>query len=255
MIGLLHVEYTAGRFPRSAVFTPCEIKGGAFCDVCIRLPLSGPPRARDRRIRRAARKMAAYGIRRVVPPRELFPYWETLLEYKISPISIRPLLRQMATPIALFYLHETGRARRSEAVVLQAQRMEMELFRVAEQLCRKVRNVAVQIPDSEALEDRLQTEYGVPAMAGRTGFTKANLVLLFSVAEKGETVVPGQGALFYFGEGTPRLQTDRRVLQWAELAVRNGDAPSGPWDQTSLLAALWEMGHISARELEIIQLS
>lgn len=255
MIGLLHVEYMAGRMPRRTVFMPCQIRSGAFCDICIRLPACGSQKTHRRMVHRAARKMVSYGLRRLVPPQEPFPYWETLMQYDIRPISLKPLLWRLATPIALFYLSATGRARRREVVVLQAERMQVEIVRVAEQLCQKVRNVAFQIPDCAALEDRLRVEYGMPVLTGRAGFAQSGLVLLFSATPKGETVVPGRGALFYFGEGEPQLRTERSRLQTVTLALKNGEALPDRCDQTSLLAALWEMGHVSLGEMEIIQLS
>jgi hypothetical protein len=255
VIGLLHVEYMAGRMPRRTVFMPSQIKSGAFCDICIRLPVCGSQKTHRRMVHRAARKMVSYGIRRVVPPQEPFPYWEILLQYDIQPVSVKPLLWRLATPIALFYLSSTGRARRREVVVLQAERMQVEIVRVAEQLCQKVRNVAFQIPDCAALEDRLRVEYGMPVLAGGACFAQSGLVLLFSATPKGETVVPGRGALFYFGEGEPQLRTERCRLQTVALALKNGEALPDLWDQTSLLAALWEMGYVSLREMEIIQLS
>lgn len=133
-------------------------------------------------------------------------------------------------------------------VVLQAERMQVEIVRVAEQLCQKVRNVAFQIPDCAALEDRLRVEYGMPVLAGQACFAQCGLVLLFSATPKGETAVRGGARCFISEKGKPQLRTERCRLQTVALALKNGEALPDLWDQTSLLAALWEMGYVSLRQ-------
>ncbi len=255
MTGLLHVEYTAGRMPRRTTIVPCRVAGGSFLEVYLRLPVKGTWNMQRWLVHRAAKKMYSWGIRQLVPPQEPFAFWEILEQYHIYCISSRRLLWYLATPITLFFLKTTGRARRREVVLLQGERMQVEIIRIAEQLCQKVRNVALEVPDSKALEDRLRIRYGLPVFKGPSAFAQASLVLLFSASAKGETMVPGQGALFYFGEAEPKLCTKRHRLQKVSLGLRDGEPLPAIWEQTALITALWEMGCVTLDELEIIQLS
>ena len=255
MVGLLRIANTKGRWPRRAVIAECQIAGVVFCEICLRLPKRGTLPAKERAVHHAARRMARLGIRRVVPPKEPFPYWGILGQYGILPVSSQLLLQNLAAPIALFALKTAGRSRRRETVAIQADRIQVEIERAARQLVRAVRNVALQMPNGEVLGEQLRTEYGVPALQGPAGAAQASVVLLFSDAPTGELTAPGEGMLFYFGESAPNLVTRRRLLRRAVLTWRNGTLPNGAWDQTALLAVLWEHGAIPLDQLEIVQLS
>ena len=255
LMGLLCVEETAGHFPRPTLFSPCAIAGGQFCRVQIRLPKGSSPARQRRIVRRAARRLYTWGIRQVISPAGPFAHWEVLEECFLRRVSVQPFLAHFADQIALFWMEAEGRPRRKEVVVLQGGRMQGIISRTAESLCQKVRNVVVQVPGSEALKERLQVQYGLPALPGVAGYEQAGLVLLFSPARQGETTVPGAGAVFSLCPLPVLLQTERKQLSRVFFRLKSGGSLPGQWDQMELLSALWEMGCLSLGEVEIIQLA
>lgn len=255
MIGLLCVEETKGYVPHRTLFTEQTIAGGRFCNVRIRLPAKGTFVRRCRIVQRAARRLHARGIRQVVLPPGPFAYGDVLRDCRLQSVPVLPFLYHFAADIALFWMETEGRAQKREGVVLQAGRMQVELARTAETLCRKVRNVAIQVPGGEKLQERLRMQYGLPALSGAAGYFRAGLVLLFSPMPGGATAVPGRGAVFSFCRPGALLQTKRKKLENVVFRFRRGAPIPGQWDQTMLLSALWEMGCLSLTEVEIEQLA
>ena len=182
-----------------------------------------------RRLRRAERVLAAYGVGRVVLARD-FPYRDRLrLLGTVDPL---PMWRGLADVLALGALDAQGVPRRRGRVALSAPRLCPELEGAAERLCPLVRGLVIDAPGGEDYARYLQAKCGLPVTPPAAG---ADVTVAFG---------PGGGRwgwhLELYG------QADLGGLRVAEEGL---ELPPDCRDQ--VLALLWERGELKREKLTV----
>lgn len=193
-------------------------------------------KARLRRVRRGAEALARAGVRRVLTAAQ-FPYWAVLRQSGLYPVEPEGFCQAMAAPLAMAALAEQGRPPEQASVLLSGRRAGPAMHRAAEQLCLRVRGLAVDAgEEGEKLAAWLRLEYGVAVQPPRTG--QAEVALCF-----GPDGAPGKTVFRLYGH-RPDLAGFRPV-------PAAGGLPSA-LDSLPLVALLWEEGRIAEKQLRFL---
>ncbi len=233
MIGI--VEHKGGRGRRPRV----ERRGlmGLSC-LWTEIPVNERLRdkARLRRVRRGAEELVRAGVRRVLTAAE-FSDWSELKGAGLRPVETETFCQMLAAPLALAALGVLGRPPERAAVLLRGASVGPALIRAAEQLCPRVRDLAVDAgAEGEELAAWLRAEFGAAVRPPET--TGADVVLCFG---------PGEPA----GRIVFRLYGPKPDLAGFFPAPQGLNLPGG-LDRLPLLALLWETGRISKEGLKIL---
>ena len=179
------------------------------------------------RLRRAERRLAALGVRRVVL-RNGFPYRDRLR--RLGTVDTLPLWRGAADVLALGALDAEGVPRLRGSVALSAPRLCGELEDTAQRLCPLVRGLLIDAPGGEEYARYLQAKFGLPVTPPSAG---ADVTVAFG---------PGGGR---WGR---RLELHGQVdLGGLEVSVPGLELPPDCRDQ--VLALLWERGELTRETL------
>ena len=186
----------------------------------------------ERRLRRAGRTLRRGGALRVLAPRDVLPL---LAGFGLHPVDPQPFVRAQGTSLVLAALERLHLAPDRAAVALRGGRVDRDMVRTAEQLCRRVRSLVIDAPQGGGeLAARLRREYGVPVLPpGERG----HAALLFQEGRPAEEEV----LLEVFGP-QPRLAG----LTLSAPGLEEGDRESLP-----LLAVLWECGRLAPQDIKI----
>lgn len=206
----------------------------SFCGLTIlSLTLYQPPnlsaRRLERRLERLTRTFHKAGVSRVILPLD-FPHAAHL--HGLHPVQPLTFYRAMADLLVLERLRLNGISPERGRVALAGGRLCPELEETARRLCRRVREVRIDVPgeEGETFARLLQREWGLPVMP-RT--VPADLTLSFG---------PIGGDLCLWGE-----DPDLGGMQlWAE----GFDLPCDIAPQ--LMALLWERGSLRREEIRVL---
>lgn len=185
------------------------------------------------RLTRAGKRLKKAGIRRVLVP-EGFSEWEILSCCGLRPVAPDAFLRAHAAQLTLAALERQGKRPEQCAVALRALRVDRDVVRTAETLCRQVRDVCISAPEGgEQLRDRLRWEYGA---AVRPDFEHVAAAVRFDPRtwQRAEALVD----LFPPGPD-PRCA-------WVNVPGLEGEET----EHFPLLAALWEEKRLKNSDLE-----
>lgn len=233
MIGVLELTEGRGRKPwaeRRWLLGLCCLWG----EVPVKAGM-GERRLR-KRVERGADLLLRSGVRRVLTAGD-FPYWEELRRAGLRPVEPETFCQALAAPLALAALTWQERRPERASVLLRGQRVSHALFRAAEQLCPRVRDLAVDAgAEGEELAAWLRAEFGAAVRPPEAG--RADVVLAFGPeAPAGRTVF--------------RLYGHRPDLAGFVPALADCGLPSG-LDRLPLLAVLWEEGKIKGEALRFL---
>lgn len=231
MVGWLSETERRGRRPAATLE---DVEGVTLCRVDCPLGRRTSPRARQRRLRRAARLLVRSGCRRVLTAPD-FDGWPILEEAGLRRVEPGSLCAALAPRLALAWLERASIPPERSTVALAGRRVDRALFEAAAALAPQVRRLAVEVPGGEGADllACLGREYGLPALEGRTG---AAVTLCFSGAA-GE----GSGQLVLWGD----VRLDGLILA--------GKSPLPPeLDRLPLLELLWEEGVYKADEIQVL---
>lgn len=188
----------------------------------------------ERRLRRAGRELRLGGVLRVLTPQG-FARWPLLERLGLRPVEPERFVRAQSIPLALESLERQGLAPDRATVALRGLRVDRDMVRTAEELCRQVRRLVVDAPQGGAeLAARLRRELGVPILPpGEAG----------AVSLRFQEGCPRQevGDLDLYG---PRPQLAGLTLTAPELAEEDRE-------DLALLAALWEGGKLGRQDIKI----
>ena len=196
----------------------------------LRVSIASGGRWENHRLRRAARLLGRYGVRRVlVPPG--FDGWQELNRRGLRAVDPVPLYRTMADRLVLAELARAGVKKERACVALRGEYVDADLARAARLLCPQVRTLSIQVErGGERLVRELYRTFGAaPQPEG-----KPNVVVCFGGAGKpGELVLCG-----------------RPELLGLELGMKDLTLPEG-LEPMPLLTALWQSGRLSLEELRV----
>lgn len=210
------------------------VEGVTLCRADCPVGRRTSQRARQRRLRRAARLLLQRGCRRVLTTPD-FDGWATLEAAGLRRVEPGPLCGALAARLALAWLERAAIPPERATVALVGRRVDRDLFEAAAALAPRVRRLAVEVPGEGAeLLRCLAEEYGLPALEGRAG---ADVTLCFPGAA-GE----GSGALMLWGS---RPDLDGLVLTAGDRVL------PGELDPLPLLQILWEHGVLLGAEVGI----
>ena len=229
MVGVAELVGTRGRRPRleerSLLGLPCRW-------AAIPVPAGGGEGRTVRRVSRAARMLAAAGVRRVLTAAD-FPHWDLLAAAGLRPVDPGPFCRSQAAPLALAALTRQGKPPERARVLLSARRACPALFRAAEALCPRVRELAVDAgAEGEELAAWLRAEFGAAVRPPDGG---ADVALRFD---------PGEAR----GRIVLRLYGPAPDLAGIRPGAEDEDLPA--LDRLPLLALLWETGRLRGERLQ-----
>ena len=177
------------------------------------------------RLKRAARRLARLGVRRVLVP-EGFCRWELLSLWGLEPVDPAPFLRACAGGLALAALRREGIPPQKGTVALRGRRVERDMVRAAEFLCPRVRDVAVSAPvGGGELAAWLRREFGAPIRPDRGDIPAA-------VCFDGTGALEGRRVLTLFGP----------EAGLAGIRLRASALEPEDREKLPLMAALWESG-------------
>lgn len=186
-------------------------------------------------LRKAGRRLRKAGVTHILtPPGE---EWQTAPERTgLAPVSTANLCRAAAAPIALAVLQMRGWQPERAAVELRGRELTLPLVRAAEELADRVRQLVIAVPrGGERLAAHLQQTRGLPVLP--RGAVRPALTVDFD----GE--MSGCGSVLALGGMRPDLQG---------IEIRSAAVDPPPdCDPMALLAALWESGMLSGRDLYV----
>lgn len=230
MLGHIIIIEEKGRTP---VLERETVLGLPLLRASVPAPEGARPRAVERRVGKAARALAAEGVRRVLTEAD-FPWRPVLGQWGLRDVDPEALCQAMAAPLALAALEKRGVDPARATVALRGNRVSRPFFQAAVQLCARVRGLVVEAPSGGgALADHLRREYGVPVLEEGRG----ELTVGFS--QSGGD-----------GETQLRLYGPEPDLLGMALGLTEKRLPP-EFDTLPLLAALWEEGRISQDELTV----
>ena len=233
MMGVLELTERRGRKPQAErrwLLGLCCLWG----DVPVKTGMG--ERRLCRRLERGCDLLLRSGVRRVLTAED-FPYWEELRRARLRPVEPETFCQAQAAPLALEALGWQERRPERASVLLYGRRVSPALFRAAEQLCPRVRDLAVDAgEEGEELAGWLRAEFGAAVRPPEAG--QADVVLAFD---------PGAPA----GRTVFHLYGHRPNLAGFLPALADCGLPSG-LDRLPLLAVLWEEGKIKGEELRFL---
>ncbi len=213
-------------------------RSGALGLELLRVGIPAPEGLGERRLARrvegAARRLAAYGVSRVLT-QEDFCWWELLRVHGLRPVKTQTLCQALAAPLILAVLARQGTAPEEAVVELRGARVNRALFQAAERLCPRVRGLVVSAPSGGAELGRYLRERFGAAVLERPLDGPPHAAAWFS---------PGEGdnrALRLYGPA-PDLLGLRPVPPWAL---------PGQMDPLAAAALLWEAGALRAEEIKL----
>ena len=210
------------------------VEGVTLCRADCPVGRRPSQRARQRRLRRAARLLLQRGCRRVLTTPD-FDGWPTLEAAGLRRVEPGPLCGALAARLALAWLERAAIPPERATVALVGRRVDRDLFEAAAALAPRVRRLAVEVPGEGAeLLRCLAEEYGLPALEGRGG---ADVTLCFPGAAGEE-----RGTLILWG---PRPDLDGLILTAGDRAL------PGELDPLPLMQILWEHGVLLGAEVGI----
>ena len=139
MMGVLELTERRGRKPQAErrwLLGLCCLWG----DVPVKTGMG--ERRLCRRVERGCDLLLRSGVRRVLTAED-FPYWEELFRAGLRPVEPETFCQAQAAPLALAALGWQERRPERASVLLYGRRVSPALFRAAEQLCPRVRDLAV----------------------------------------------------------------------------------------------------------------
>ena len=233
MIGVLELTEGRGRKPRAERRWLLGL-----CSLWVEVPVKtgmGERRLR-KRVERGADLLLRSGVRRVLTAAD-FPYWEELRRAGLRPVETETFCQALAAPLALAALAWQERRPERASVLLRGQRVSHALFWAAEQLCPRVRDLAVDAgAEGEELAGWLRAEFGAAVRPPEAG--QADVVLAF-----GPEAPAGRTVFHLYGH--------RPDLAGFLPALADCGLPAG-LDRLPLLAVLWEEGKIKGEELRFL---
>ncbi|MBS6533578.1 MAG: hypothetical protein KH338_08105 [Oscillospiraceae bacterium] len=177
------------------------------------------------RLKRAARRLARLGVRRVLVP-EGFCRGELLSRWGLEQVDPVPFLRACAGELALAALLREGVLPQQGTVALRGRRVDRDMVRAAEFLCPRVRDVAVTAPvGGGEMAAWLRREFGAPIRPDSGE-------ILVAVRFDGTGARKGRRVLSLFGT-EPGL---------AGIRLRAAALTPEDREKLPLMAALWEAG-------------
>lgn len=211
----------------------CEeriICGGRFCCALL------PENPKDRQIRKAARLLKKRGISRAVfPPDQCERQrWK---RYGIEPMEGPAFRRRLLPRILSWALEGTD----CERAGICAQRVDFEVQRAAELLVRRCRYLCFDCGrETVRLAAELRREWGVAAITEPTAKQLADCDVLVLFVPREDLSCRGRVLPFYEGAGIP----------W-RYRFCGREEPGFAADPEQLGAALWAMGILRAKDVEI----
>lgn len=188
----------------------------------------------ERRLRRAGRELRRGGVLRLLTPPG-FPQWPQLEPFGLRQVDPERFVRAQAAPLALAALERQGLAPDRAAVALRGLRADRDMARTAETLCSMVRCLVIDAPQGgPELARRLHREFGIPILPQSE---RGQVALTFQEG----CCRPEEPALELFGP-CPRL---------AGLSLTAPGLAAEDRAHLPLLAALWEGGKLSPRDIKI----
>ena len=187
----------------------------------------------ERRVFRAAARLWAAGVSRVLTPED-FPWPEALTRAGLAPVETGGLVRTAAASLTLAALEGRGWEPGRAVVALAASEVSIPLVRAAETLAGKVCRIVVEVePGGERLAGYLHEEYGLPVLP--PGVVRPALTVALDESWQGSGP-----ALRLYGPRPDLLGTEL----WSPGLTMPEDCARLP-----LLAALWESGLLSGGSL------
>lgn len=234
MIGVLELVEKKGRRP--------EVTAGRLHGLrCLRAEVPVTAGLREsgvcRRVDRGARALARAGVRRVLTASD-FPWWEQLGRHGLCPVETAAFCQALAAPLTLAALERRNISPARASVALWGPSASRSLLRAAEELCPRVRALAVDVPgEEERLASWLWREFGAAMVRPEAG--------------------GGPDVALWFGPGGPEgsvtlsLYGPRPGL--AGLAPRlSRETEQEGVGGLELLSLLWEEGRLDLREIRIV---
>lgn len=207
-----------------------ERSGLALLRAAVAAPAGLGERRLERRVDKAAGRLRQRGVRRVLAEPE-DPWWPVFGAHGLEPVEAGPLAQAMAGPLVLAALARQGCPPGQATVALTGRRVSRPMFRAAEDLCGKVRRLAVAAPEGGAeLAAYLRAEFGLPVLEGEEA-RGAQVTAAFSPegASGGGTVLrlwgpdPGLGGLRLSRRAEEGENIRLLTLLWENGGVREGE--------------------------------
>lgn len=190
-----------------------------------------------RRVDKGARALARAGVRRVLTAAD-FPWWEQLGRHGLRPVETAAFCQALAAPLTLAALERRSISPARASVALWGPSASRALLRAAEELCPRVRALAVDVPgEEERLASWLWREFGAAMVRPEAG--------------------GGPDVALWFGPGGP--EGGVTLSLYGPRPGLDGLSPRLPrWveeedlSRLELLSLLWEEGRLDLREIRII---
>lgn len=191
----------------------------------------------ERRMERAARRLADAGCRRALAPAG-FLGWAAAGRQGLRPVETQGLCRTMAAALLLGQLAQRHIPPEQAVVGLYGRRVDRACYQAAMALCPVVRQLVVDVPEGGAeLARSLRAEYGAAVLEG--GGPSPHAAACFSPARQ-----PPARAMVLYG---PRPALGGLAL------VPAGVTPPAGADPAAFTALLWSCGRLPLRQIAVVQ--
>lgn len=234
MVGVLELVEKKGRRPEVTV----ERLYGLRC-LRAEVPVTAGLRESKicRRVDKGALALVRAGVRRVLTAAD-FPWWEQLVRHGLRPVETAAFCQALAAPLTLAALDRRNIPPARASVALWGPSASRALLRAAEELCPRVRALAVDVPgEEERLASWLWREFGAAMVRPEAG--------------------GGPDVALWFGPGGPEgsvtlsLYGPRPGLAGLSPQLSQGPEEGGV-SRLELLSLLWEEGRLDLREIRIV---
>jgi len=225
MFGMILWAADAGR----KVYAQEEICAGLPV-LCVRL--SPNAWGRTRRLKKAARFLSFYGIRRILVP-EGFDDWSAMERFGLKPVDPLPFLRLCAGPLLVAAIKKQGYDPGRSSVALRGARTDRDMTKAAEYLASRVRDVVISADTGgENLRRYLQREWGIAPRPDTRGME--GVICFDGTARRDGAVV---------------LCLYEEEMELLGVTIRQKDKELPPDSQKlPFLTALWETGRLQLEE-------
>lgn len=190
------------------------------------------PTALVRQLNRVEKLFQRAGVNRVIFSAD-FPYRDKLRQVK--EVDSNEFYRAVADVLVVGWMEFYGIAKKDRRVALAGPRVCPEMERAAQNLCRRIRKVCIEVPGEEgaALAAKLQKTCGIPVMPRGV---PVDLTVEFGPAQS---------------NGQMRLWGDQPSLDGFELLADGVELP----DEVSqpMMALLWERGRLRREQLHFVK--